>query len=257
MTTRTGIRRRPHIKLTSNATIKYISSQTTISPLFLASFDRFGSFVRIHTPMAVEYRLRVLHDALRPSASSCHLPIVACGICYSTPHVRIASACLITSLLVPRTFYYCLDTHHGRESLSSPSPSSRSVCSNTSFLSHLDSYCCPKTRHNDTNDQDCTMCDIEGQHSFVVNGHGTRGTKSAWSVGGEAEAPMPPNGTNPNEGFRLLRSFLIFSLNVPYIGLHIMAPNGVNGSAYDDEDIDYSDIEAKCVGQTRSSHGSP
>ena len=25
-----------------------------------------------------------------------------------------------------------------------------------------------------------------------------------------------------------------------------MAPNGVNG-VYDDEDIDYSDIEAKCV----------
>ena len=32
------------------------------------------------------------------------------------------------------------------------------------------------------------------------------------------------------------------------IHLLIMAINGVNGSAYDDEDIDYSDIEAKYVG---------
>ncbi len=34
-----------------------------------------------------------------------------------------------------------------------------------------------------------------------------------------------------------------------------MAPNGVNGSAYDDEDIDYSDIEAKYVDQPRSPRG--
>ena len=33
-------------------------------------------------------------------------------------------------------------------------------------------------------------------------------------------------------------------MNVLYSGT--MAPNGVNG-VYDDEDIDYSDIEAKCV----------
>ena len=152
-TTRTGTRRRPHIKLKSHATSTYISSQTTISPLFPALVHRFGSFVRIHTPMVVECLLRVLYDALSPPAASCPLPIVACGICYSTPHVRIASACLTTSLSASNVFTTASILIHGRES---PliSISSRFVCFNTSFLLHLDSYCCPKTHHNDTNDQD-------------------------------------------------------------------------------------------------------
>ena len=60
-----------------------------------------------------------------------------------------------------------------------------------------------------------------------------------------------PNGTNPRRGFLLLRSCLIFPLDRTGHLLHTMAPNGVNGAVYDDEDIDYSDIEAKYVARSR------